>query len=475
MNKKNLIPIFAILLAVIMASGCLETSGGSDYYLSGSGEDSLDVFIDTEGRTSFDSMEPFIITVGVDNYGPFDVTDVETSLVGYGGITPQDIGTSLSGLQSMADLLDKPNPEVDMVGGSATWDWDVYAPFVADDSPDVEITLTGEVYYRTKSIAKQKLVVVEKDYLDKLQSRNEEIPVNPDTESENGPVSIDVEIPDPYVRMVDDTTSFRVKLIVINDGSGNVYGRWGGGLGDYDYLEKVTLELPIGLMADPDNCDFVIPANNNYDEIKTLLIDDVNNRGKLRLLDGGSYRELYCRLDADRDYVNGYQTFELYAETEYSYLQDVIRRLVMGGTEEKPLALATAFPTRLYPSNWEASPGNEAVFFNLKFKNQPVTEPTALTAIATVAAPGMASSDDITVTNLVYKAKGKTFAEAGATCIPSGSEYSTDETKIEGFIGCVSRPNIYLDGSDGPFILNLKVTYSGETSTDRSYEAINKI
>ena len=44
MNKKNLIPIFAILLAVIMASGCLETSG-PDYYLSGTGEDSLDVFI----------------------------------------------------------------------------------------------------------------------------------------------------------------------------------------------------------------------------------------------------------------------------------------------------------------------------------------------------------------------------------------------------------------------------------------------
>jgi len=473
MKSTKLFTGFAILLAITLVSGCLET--GPAYKPAGYGKDVLDLYIDTEGRTTFDSMEPFIITITAENVGLFDITDVETMLIGYGGITPQDVGTSLSSLRSMADLLEKPRPEVDMLGGSATWDWDTYAPFVGEDSPDVEIMLTGEVYYRTKSLAQQKLVIVERDYLTKLAERGETIPVNPETEAKNGPVSIDVEVPNPYVRMTGDTSKFSVKLIVINDGSGNVYGRWGGGLGDYDYLEKVTLEVPAGLIADSDNCDFKIPSNNNYDSIKMLVIDEDNKKGKLRLLEGGSYRELYCRFETDSNYVNGYQTFELYAQAEYSYLQDVPRKLIILGTEEKPITLTTIFPTRGYPSNWEASPGNEAIFFSVSYKNQLVTAPGEVTTTATIAQAGMDASSDITLTNVVYKPKGKNFADVGATCIPSASEYTADETKVAGFVACASRPDVYIAGSDGPYMLNMKVLHSGETATDRSYEAINKI
>ncbi|MDP6585042.1 MAG: hypothetical protein QF535_10315, partial [Anaerolineales bacterium] len=250
MKTTKLFASFIILIAVVLAAGCLE-SGATTSRASGYGEDSLDLFIDTEGRTSFDSMEPFIISLTAENVGPFDVSDVETNLVGYSGITPQDRGTSLSASHAMATILDKPNLEDGLAGGLATWDWDVYAPFVGVDAPDVEITLTGEVFYRTKSLVNQTLVVVEKDSLDRQGS---DLPVSPETNAENGPVSITMDVPDPYVRMVDDVTSFRVTILVINDGTGNVYGRWGGGLGDYDYLEKITLEIPNGLRADPDNC-----------------------------------------------------------------------------------------------------------------------------------------------------------------------------------------------------------------------------
>ena len=173
--------------------------------------------------------------------------------------------------------------------------------------------------------------------------------------------------------------------------------------------------------------------------------------------------------------MNGYQTFELYAQSDYSYLQDINRKLIMSGTEERPITLTGIFPTRGYPSNWEASPGTEALFFNVKYKNQPVTDPAEITAVFSIAQAGMDASTETALTNIVYKPKGKSFNEVGATCIPSDSEYSADETKVEGFVACAARPNAYISGSDGPYMLNLQVDYSTESATDRSYEAVNKI
>ena len=323
-----------ILLSMILIAGCLgsDSSSGS----AGYGQDSLDLSIDTEGRTTFDSKETFIITMTSENVGPFDITDVKTRLVGYGGISKVG-GGSLSTKESMADTLDRPRPDLDLVGGSATWDWDVNAPTVSVDAPDVDIRLTGEVFYTTKSLAVQKVVVANKDYVIQLEERGEVVPVNPATEALNGPVSIDVEVADPYILTQGTTPSFRVKLALNNDGSGNVFATTIPGK-ERDWIEKVTMTVPIGLTVDNDNCDFdvVIPAENIATAEKTLTLDEnsvAEKLAKLRLMEGGLKRDIACRLFVDKTQVTGYQTFELYAQTDYTYLQDIVRDLVVQGAE----------------------------------------------------------------------------------------------------------------------------------------------
>lgn len=473
MNKSNILTGFAIIFAVMLTSGCIQQ--GSVSPMGSAGRDSLKLAVDTEGRTSFVSMEPFLIALTAENTGDFDVTDVETALIGYDAISPQEKGKSLAEPRWMADILNKPNQQVNTLGGAATAEWDVYAPFVSEDSPDVEVVLTGEVFYRTKSFVKQALVVAEYDYIKALNDRSQQLPAAPATEAKNGPVSITIIAPDPYVEMVDDTKEFSVKVAMSNDGSGNIYGRWGGGMGDYNYLERLTLEVPEGLKVDADNCDFVAPAGNTFIGIKTLVIDDSNNRGKLRLLGGGYKRELFCRLIADSDYVNGYNTFQINAEAEYSYLQDITRKLIITGSEEKPIVINPAFPTGMYQSYWEQDTGNEAVFFNVKYKNQQLREPGDIEAYGSIAAPGVDASQEVKLANIVFKPKGKKFTDVGASCVPPESEYTADETKAEGFIGCVARPVSYLESSDGPFMFTLKVTHAGEEAHERMHEAVQKI
>jgi hypothetical protein len=328
MKNIKTLAVFAILLSVILVAGCL--GGDKTKGQAGFGEDSLDVFIDTEGRSTFDSGEEFTITIDAENFGPFDVSDVNTSLIGFGGLslTDPDPGEKLSHERKLSSFFGRPQPELDVSGGFGTEDWEVTAPTVSEDSPDVNIRLTGQVFYRTKSLGVQKVVVADKDYLVQMEERGETVPVNPVTDALNGPVSLDVEVPNPYVIVrADKESSFVVKIMLNNDGSGNVYARptkLGGGK-DRDYLENVTITYPanVGLTPDIDgNCDFELDAGNKIKAIDT----------KLRMMSGGASRDLSCEFKLDADSITGYQTFEFYAQTEYTYLQDVVTDIVIEGT-----------------------------------------------------------------------------------------------------------------------------------------------
>jgi len=346
MTNTKFITGFAIILSVLLVSGCI--GGDDDRHEPGEGADSLDLLIDTEGRTTFDSQEEFTITLTAENLGPFDIEDVDTRLVGFGGIS----GTNLAGVRNWTDKMARPRPDIEMVGESATYDWDVTAPRVSSDSPDVTITLTGETRFRTKSLAVQKVVVADKEYLVQMEERGETVPVNPATEAQSGPISIDVEVPDPYVNVpkAASTADFRVKIKLLNDGSGNVYARTLG-TKDRDYLERITLTTPAGITVNLGNCDFkVVPFgqyNNTTDIVpmtetmtaanvsteKTLYING-SNPTKLRMIEGGLSRDISCTLTVDKDnYVSGYQTFELYAQADYTYLQDKVREITIEGTD----------------------------------------------------------------------------------------------------------------------------------------------
>jgi len=324
MTLKNtkILTSLAVILSLILVSGCL---GGGDEKEAGLGADSLELAIDSEGRLIFDSGETFTITMDVENVGLLDVFNVNTTIIGYGGLS----GTTLSGEYKMAGKLDRPRPDLDMVGGSATWDWDVNAPTVAADAPDVVIKLTGEVYYTTKSTAVQKVVAAKRDYVVKLQERGEAVPEHPATNAQNGPISLDVEVPGPYVSVPDAAnTSFRVKFILRNDGSGNVYARTLSPK-KRDYLEEINVTIPKGLTIDTSNCDLTVSGSNVVTAEKYIHLDATN--AKLRLMEGGLKRDLGCRINVDESYVVGYQTFDLNARVDYTYLQDITREITTEG------------------------------------------------------------------------------------------------------------------------------------------------
>ncbi|MFH1450543.1 MAG: hypothetical protein ABIF92_01005 [archaeon] len=333
MKTTKTLAILGIVLSVILISGCL--GGGDTKGQAGFGEDSLDMYIDTEGRTTFDSEEAFVITLSVENFGPFDVTNVQSRLIGFGGITA-DSG-KLSATVNMSSFLERPRPDLEVPGGFSTKDWDVKAPKVSPDSPDVEILLTGQALYNTKSLANQKVVVAKKEYLVELEQRGEEVPVNPAVEALNGPVSIDTEIPQPYVTLRDTDPSFTVKILLSNDGSGIVSSRDPLNTQDRDYLENITLTVPVGLKIDKSNCDFEIAdADNVYTAEKILKIDSdfgTAKKTKLRLMDGGKTRDVSCRLLVDSEDFEGYQTYELYAQTDYTYVQEVVRDITVQGKD----------------------------------------------------------------------------------------------------------------------------------------------
>ena len=50
------------------------------------------------------------------------------------------------------------------------------------------------------------------------------------------------------------------------------------------------------------------------------------------MMSGGASRDLSCEFKLDANSITGYQTFEFYAQTEYTYLQDVVTDIVIEGT-----------------------------------------------------------------------------------------------------------------------------------------------
>jgi len=347
MNNKKILTSFAIILSLILVSGCL--GAGKKEKVGTIGEDSLEIMIDTEGMLSFDSKQDFIITMAAENFGPFDLENVTTNLIGYDGISHKEVGVKLSDEQQLALRLDRPRPDLDMLGGSSTFDWPVTAPTVAETSPPLEVMLTGEIYYRTKSLGTQRVVVADRNYVTQMKERGEAVPVNPSTESLNGPISINVDVPEPFVSTTGTSPWFRVKVVLNNDGSGNLYARTlNSAARDRDYLEELTLKVPAGLTVDLANCDFNVTFDGdagenqednavNADIEKNLFIDATSPASKkvhLRLMEGGLTRTVDCRLKVDEQSVTGYQTFELYTEAEYTYLQDILRPITILGVPE---------------------------------------------------------------------------------------------------------------------------------------------
>lgn len=326
MNITNKLAILGIVLSAILTAGCM--GGGDNQGGYGYGGDSLELFIDTEGRSTFDSGENFAITISAENFGPFDVSGVRTRLIGFGGVTltaPNPATEKLSDWKNLApNYLVKPKAETEEPGGIGTRDWAVTAPTLDIDSPIVDLQLTGEVKYETYSLAKQQIVVVEKEYLNQLEQSGQSVPVNTLIDSQNGPVSIDVVAPSPYVTVRKADKSFTLKVSLNNDGSGVVFGSDEAG-SKKDYIGNITLTVPDGLKADTANCDFGLKIGSNpndFEKEKTFEITPLTTASaKLRLMNGGKNRDVSCRFLANAT-VAGYQSYQLYAETEYIYKQD---------------------------------------------------------------------------------------------------------------------------------------------------------
>lgn len=357
------------LVFVIIIAGCV---GGPQRGLFNIGQDALKISVDTEGRDTFDSLQPFTITVTAENTGLFNVENVASRLQGYDGLTAQSPNVQLSAEKRISpSTLDRPDAEKNIPGGTGTVDWDVYAPFVGAAEPDREITLTAEVLYDTKSLATQRVVAATRDYITQAQARGEQVPTMPETESLNGPIAVDVEIPSPYIKVLgDQRTDFRAKLSFNNDGSGTLLNRDNS---QTDYLTNVILRVPPGIGFDATNCDLVpIGSTSDVSVERSLVVDMKNNPEKLRLLEGGLTRDLNCHLYVDKDYVSGYNTFDLKVESDYTYIQDVQHQLTIKGTEEKPLRLSILSPTAGSPENWIRNTIH-SVKFLLLFQNVPIT------------------------------------------------------------------------------------------------------
>ncbi len=370
-ERVKLLSILGLVLAVII-SGCVGGGGGQRIF--NLGEDALKVNIDTEGRSSFDSLEPFTITVTAENTGKFDVSNVASRLQGYDGITSTETPRALlSDLRDLSpSMLDRPQPDKKVAGGTGTIDWDVAAPFVPVDSPDREIILTGEVTYDTKSLATQRVVAATRTHIENLQARGESLPTMPETDAVNGPVSIDVEIPLPYVKVIGQKNEFPVRIHLNNDGSGTLLNK---DISEYDYLGKVILKVPPGLGIDTANCDLKLLGNNDLGAERTLTVDLQNNREKLRLLQGGATRDLNCKLYVDSDYVTGYNTFDLSISTYYTYIQDISKSLVIKGTAQAPLKVKIlsfdAVSTCRSNCKWDRG-STQTVKFEALYQNIPI-------------------------------------------------------------------------------------------------------
>jgi len=432
------------MLSIVLISGCIEGEGL--IVRTPVGEDALELSIDAEGKTTFDSLEPFIITLRAENFGSFDAENLQSQLQGYDGITAYD-GKSLSLEKPLSpSLLEKPGEEQEMPGGSGYVDWDVYSPYVEETAPNLELILTGEVFYDYRSLATQKVVVITRDHLEKLEKIGEEIPVTPETEALNGPVAVSVEASWPYVKMIEYQKEFRVKVTLDNDGSGNVYNP---DMEEYDYLNSITMRVPLGLAVDEDHCDFVVTTGDadSFDEEKILTIDEDNNEQKLRLTEGGATRDLHCRLIADEDYVGGYNTFELYVSAYYTYLQSVSKKLIITGTEESPLNVRIVSPTDSEPDDWTEA-GNNEVNFKLYYQNREVTSATALNT----------TDIDFRLTN----------GAVSNWAHPVSIDYDTDEKY---WSALCTTPD--MGEEEGTFGITIKVSYADIFGSDRESGSVN--
>ena len=388
---------FALLL-IIAVAGC---AGKNQRAIFNFGQDALKLSVDTEGRDTFDSLQPFTITATSENIGLFDVTGVTARLQGYDGITAQSANAPLSDEKNFNPKdLDRPDSEKNIPGGVGTVDWDVYAPFVDATEPDREITMTAEVLYDTKSLATQRVVAATRDYVTQAQARGEQVPAVPETESLNGPVAVDVEVPSPYVKVLgDQRTDFRVKISFNNDGSGTLLNRVSD---QTDYLDSAILKVPAGVGFDATNCDLVpLGSTSDVSVERSLVVDIKNNPEKLRLLGGGLTRDLNCHLYVDKDYVSGYNTFDLKVEAYYTYIQNVQHKLTIKGTEEKALRLALLSPTKASPENWIKNTVH-SVEFTLLYQNVPIT-----TGLAAGDLKVTLGNKDVQKVDLKYDATGK--------------------------------------------------------------------
>ncbi len=368
-QRVNLFSILA-LVSVVVIAGCIGGGGAGQRPLFSHGTDSLKIALDTEGRSTYDSLQPFTTTVTAENIGNFDIFNATARLQGYDGIVSTETPPALLSDEKVMSPpnMDRPQPDKKVAGGTSTIDWDVVAPFIPVDAPDREIILTGEVVYDTKSLATQRVVAATRTHVKNLEAKGEAVPVIPETDALNGPIAIDVEIPVPYVKVIQQRNEFPVRLHFFNDGTGTLLNRE---ITKYDFLNRVVVKVPPGVGVDTSNCDLTSIGASDLGSEKTLVVDLNNNRQKLRLLEGGATRDLNCRLYVDSDYVTGYNTFDLSVLTYYTYVQGVSKRLLIKGTEEAPLQLNILDPTRANPDDWIKDTVH-TVKFEAVYQNVPV-------------------------------------------------------------------------------------------------------
>lgn len=442
LEKNTKLFLVAILVTIIALSGCIG-GGDSGIRLSGAGGDALELSIDTEGRTTFDSLEPFIITVQAENVGEFDADAVTARLQGYDGIIPVSVSRLSDYQDFVPSNLERPNYENDVPGGTGDVDWDVKAPYLSSDAPDVNLNLIAEILYDSKSLAARKVVIATATEIEKLEQRGESVSVESSTEALNGPVSIQVETDEPYLRMSSAKEEFRLTITLLNDGNGNVYDR---GATDenkrLDYLSKATLKVPAGLDVDEANCDFelVSPTSGSIiDAEKTLIIDDGHgNSEKLRLTEGGSSRNLNCRLTAFSDDVAGFNTYNLQVVVDYTYLQSITKKITIQGTEEAPLRVQIEEPTRSTPDIWDDNEQHH-VYFTMAYQAKPVSS--------------VLSDSDVK-------------AEVGG--LAATTVNVTYDTNAERYDAVVTAPVL----TPGTYDLDIEATYAGVTAIDIESSAV---
>lgn len=436
-NSSKFAILGAIFLAVIAVSGCI--GGGSQSgTVFGMGQDALDLTFEST-RDTVDSLEPFLLTLKATNIGEYDAESVQARLTGYDGIyTSSD--EPLSTLKSVSSKISAPNMELDLPGDTRDIQWDVFAPYLSKELPDQEIDITAEILYDYRSRASISMVGVTREYLDSLETRGEVLPTQPVLNALNGPISIDVIVPDPHVEIIDDEAEARINIYLYNDGTGNIFNRERD---EYDMLTKITLALPDGLTIDTDNCDFELIGENEPGSPKSLVIDNEHNKNKLRMLAGATERTLSCTTFIHRDYAGGgYQTFSIDVSAYYTYLQAATQKIIVHGTEEAPVSVEIEDPLRSTPDTWIRGTQN-TIQFELLYNNRPVT--TALSK------------------NMV-----ELFVSSTSAGSPVALSYNEDDEVWEATVPCPDMGN-----SDNEYDLKIEVEYMGSTVTDRQTDAVD--